>query len=224
MPYISDTDVAWPRNFVIFFDAARFSTTNNRYLGAYNALLSYCFCEDFNFVVSCETVDSMVYLVVFDVAQQSPVFFVQVNDELSPTERIAADEKMRKRYKDRLRGCVIPRLYGLSVLGSRMRVYCNDKTVDPSDEALPRFNLPDHCLEVQWGVDILSPRGFSEMKKMITFIKDESAQIRPQSVNLDVRGARRVKQKGRSSFNLVLACLLFGLVLGIAGLHLFLSN
>ncbi|KAJ7093219.1 hypothetical protein C8R44DRAFT_815891 [Mycena epipterygia] len=37
--------------------------------------------------------------------------------------------------------------------------------------------LADGYLQNQWSVDILSPGGFSEMKRIVGFIKDESAKL-----------------------------------------------
>ncbi|KAK7015230.1 hypothetical protein R3P38DRAFT_3400414 [Favolaschia claudopus] len=182
-------------NIVKIFDIARTShgSFENRYYGAYTKLLTYCFGEGFDFVVapqappnsqSRETVDFIVYFIVFDAAQQRPVFLIEVKDDehnTIPTKRNAADEQMRGRYDELLRGCPIPLLYGLSVLGTCMRVYCGNKvhkTVMPSFvETDPRFVLPDDYLEGEWSVDILSPPGFSEMKRIVTFIKDETINL-----------------------------------------------
>ncbi|KAJ7072846.1 hypothetical protein C8F01DRAFT_1243870 [Mycena amicta] len=145
------TDLAWPHALVKTFNIARNSTSKNPYLGAHLKLITYCFDRSFDFTYVCQTGDSMVYLVVFDDVrpEQCPVLLIQVNDDehkLSLTERQAADKKMWKRYNDLLRECTIPSLYGLSVQGTRMRVYCRDKahgTVEPVDEA----NLPDDFLK-----------------------------------------------------------------------------
>ncbi|KAJ7072865.1 hypothetical protein C8F01DRAFT_1105521 [Mycena amicta] len=169
------TDVAWSHALVKTFDIARNSTSENPYLGAHLKLITYCFDRSFDFTYVCQTGDSMVYLVVFDDVrpEQCPVFLIQVNDDehkLSLTERQAADEKMRKRYNDLLRDCPIPSLYGLSVMGTRMQVYCGDKEarvglnewiVAPpfvKADSHSRFS-PDDYLEDRWSVDILSPEG-----------------------------------------------------------------
>ncbi|KAJ7471524.1 hypothetical protein B0H11DRAFT_2237426 [Mycena galericulata] len=166
------TDASWPVRLLRIFDIAR---TIHRYHGAYTKLLTYCFGEDFDLVVapqvpptenSRETVDSTFYFIVFDVAHQSPVFLIEVKDDghnLFPTTRKAADEQMRR------------------VLGTGMRVYCGDKarqTVTPPFVETDRhFVLPNGYLQDQWSVDILSPRGFSEMKWIVAFVKDASAKL-----------------------------------------------
>ncbi|KAJ7033226.1 hypothetical protein C8F04DRAFT_957840, partial [Mycena alexandri] len=95
--------------------------------------------------------------------------------------RKSADEQMRGRYDELLRDCPIPLLYGLSVLSTARRVYCGEtarKTVTPPFVETDRhFVLPDEYLQDRWSLDILSPRGFSEMKRIVAFIKDESAKL-----------------------------------------------
>ncbi|KAJ7022904.1 hypothetical protein C8F04DRAFT_1136463 [Mycena alexandri] len=190
-----DTDASWPVGLLRIFDIARTShgSFENRYYGAYTKMLTYCFGEGFDFVVapqapptdkSRDTVDFIVYFIVFDVAQQRPVFLVEVKDDahnLIPTKRKAADEQMRERYDELLRDCPIPLLYGLSVLGTGMRVYCGNKArkavTPPFVETNRHFVLPDDYLQDEWSVDILSPGGFSKMKQIVAYIKDESAKL-----------------------------------------------
>ncbi|KAF7371688.1 hypothetical protein MVEN_00025100 [Mycena venus] len=113
-----DTDASWPVGLLrIFkFDIARTShgSFENRYYGAYTKMLMYCFGEGFDFVVapqapptdkSRDTVDFTVYLIVFDVAQQRPVFLIEVKDDahnLIPIKRKAADKQMREHYDELL--------------------------------------------------------------------------------------------------------------------------
>jgi hypothetical protein len=69
-------------------------------------------------------------------------------------------------------------LYGLSVLGTKMRVYCGnlaDQTVAPPFvDTDPRYVLPNDYLGGEWSVDIMSQAGFSEMKRMINYIKSQA--------------------------------------------------
>jgi hypothetical protein len=92
-----------------------------------------------------------VQLVVFD-ADQRPVLFLDLKDDSHvgfPAKRKAADVQMRKRYNDLLYqyDCPIPKLHGLSVLGTHMRMYCRDKAngiVRPSFVPIdPNCIVPD---------------------------------------------------------------------------------
>ncbi|KAJ7167748.1 hypothetical protein C8R46DRAFT_898151, partial [Mycena filopes] len=165
----------------------------NRYYGAYNKMLEYCFGAGFDFVVAPQVpepdnnsqilVDFPVYLIVFDVAQH-PVFFIEVKNDagkITATRRQGADRQTRRRYDELLRECPIPLLYGITVLGTSMQVYCGDKarwTVTPPFVPADRqFLLPTEYLQDQWTVDILSPGGFLEMKRIVAFVKEESAKL-----------------------------------------------
>lgn len=93
-----------------------------------------------------------------------PVPIVEVGDDRWAQEagrRYRADEQMRHRYELMLDDCPTPRLWGLSVLGTSMRVYCGDKA---SDEVTPHpipcpgrlHHLPPSFLAGEWDLDMLS--------------------------------------------------------------------
>lgn len=62
--------------------------------------------------------------------------------------------------------CPIPRLWGLGLLGTKMRIYSGDKasfTVDPEYRSRPEPStrlLPPDFLRGEWNLDILSREGF----------------------------------------------------------------
>jgi hypothetical protein len=60
-----------------------------------------------------------------------------------------------------------PKLYGLSVLGIHMRVYGRDK----ARRTVLRFDY----LENEWSINILSDDGFSEMKWIVKYRRNETA-------------------------------------------------
>ncbi|KAJ7471514.1 hypothetical protein B0H11DRAFT_2237417 [Mycena galericulata] len=95
------TDASWPVGLLRIFDIARtIQGSENRYHVPPT--------EN-----SRETADSTFYFIVFDVANQSPVFLIEVKDDgnnLFPTTRKAADEQMRRRYDELLHKCLIPLL------------------------------------------------------------------------------------------------------------------
>ena len=70
-----------------------------------------------------------------------------------------------------LPNCALPRLYGLSLLGTPLCVYCGDKA---TGEVTPHFDgrpdvdriLPPDFLEGQWDLDILSPEGLRKLLRI----------------------------------------------------------
>jgi hypothetical protein len=185
MPF--DTDTAWPAPLHTIFEVSRatLGTLEHRYYGPYDKLLNYCF-DGFTYFVApqapprdntTETVDFVVFLVVMD-QRRRPVFLMEVKDDshiTAPSKRAAADQQMRARYDDLLYQCPLPKLYGLSVIGTKMRVYTGDAAVmtinPPRVPTSPDRVLDRTYLEDAWNVDILSAEGFVKMKQIINFIK-----------------------------------------------------
>lgn len=66
--------------------------------------------------------------------------------------------------------CALPRLWGLSLLGTSLRVYCGDSVtsdVKPVVGDRRSHVLPHNFLEGAWNIDILSQEGFTKMKEVI---------------------------------------------------------
>ena len=89
---------------------------------------------------------------------------------------------MRQLYDQMLPNCPIPRLYGLSLLGTSLRVYCGDKLtgeVTPHFVGRPNADriLPPNFLGEQWNLDILSPDGLTKMQEIVAYIKAEAADV-----------------------------------------------
>jgi hypothetical protein len=78
--------------------------------------------------------------------------------------RLKADDQMGQRYDAMLADCPIPRLWGSSLLGTSLRVYCAEVVtgdVEPAfeDRTRPGRTLPRNFIEGAWNTDILSPVG-----------------------------------------------------------------
>ncbi|KAF9501146.1 hypothetical protein BDN71DRAFT_1439408 [Pleurotus eryngii] len=185
MPFV--TDAAWPAGLLKIFEVCRheLQPLENRYYGPYNKLLTYCFGPDsFEFFIAPQsppsefsprdTVDFVVFLVVFD-AQRRPVLIAEIKDDAWASKadlRFKADNQMRQRYDSMLNDCPLPHLWGLSLLGTSLRVYCGDVAsgdVEPvfEDRPSPGRILPRNFLEGVWNIDILSPEGFEKMKEIV---------------------------------------------------------
>jgi hypothetical protein len=90
-----------------------------------------------------------------------------------------ADSQMRQRFDQMLPICAIPSLYGLSLLGTPLRVYCGDKVtgeVTPHFVDRPDVNriLPPDFLEGQWDLDIVSGQ-IEEVQEILS--KVEAAKV-----------------------------------------------
>ena len=127
----------WPIVLLTNFSHARAKRTSfeNRYYGPYDKLLNYCFGESFTFYIvpqnplRDDSRDSVIFLVVFD-GKDRPVLLVEVKDDSWAEKaelRYRADDQMRGGYAFMLDDCPLPRLWGLSLLGTSARVYCGDK-------------------------------------------------------------------------------------------------
>ncbi|KAJ7153974.1 hypothetical protein C8R43DRAFT_1001604 [Mycena crocata] len=173
-----DTDKEWPLELGTDFDiAARPDAASwccGAYNGPYNKMLSHCFGNGFQFMITPHLVDSTIFYTVFHGGKTDrPVFVMEVqnNGHSILNTRKYADKQMRGRYDDLLFECPIDLLYGGCVFGSKMRVYCGDKTtgaVTPPD--FGKYHLAD-----AWSVDIMSPEGFAEMKRIVSYIKENVA-------------------------------------------------
>ncbi|KIM32786.1 hypothetical protein M408DRAFT_35819, partial [Serendipita vermifera MAFF 305830] len=154
-----------------------------RYYSGYNKLLTHCFRDTLDYTVAPqapppaaprEAVDFMVWLLVFD-EDLKPVLLVEVRDEIwlsRPSTRERADAQMRERYEDISADCPLTKLYGISFIGTRMRVYTGDvatEEITPPHMPRPHANrtLPKDHLEGEWALDIFSPEGFAKMQEVV---------------------------------------------------------
>ncbi|KAI0290614.1 hypothetical protein BC826DRAFT_534701 [Russula brevipes] len=193
MPFA--TDVNWPQGLLTIFNIGcnKNAPLESRYYGPYDSLINYAMCEgsNFKFFLAPQTtpdenflrvsVDFVVFMVVLN-QQQEPVLIVQIKDDGWAAEagkRQTADSQMRQRFDQMLHQCAIPRLYGLSLLGTSLRVYYGDKVtgvITPEFVERPDVRrvlpLAPDFLEGQWGLDILSPEGFTKIKEIVTYIKE----------------------------------------------------
>lgn len=193
MPF--STDANWPQGLLNIFNIGRNKNApfESRYYGPYDRLFNYAVIEgSFNFFLAPQiapdetsprdAVDFVVCLVVLN-QEQKPVLIAEIKDDRwgnEPDKRQRADTQMRQRYDQMLPHCPIPRLYGLSLLGTSLRVYCGDKVtgkITPHFVGRPDADciLPPDFLAGQWNLDILSPDGLTKMQEIVAYIKAEAA-------------------------------------------------
>ena len=192
MPF--STDLNWPQGLLDIFEISRSQNTSldSRYYGPYDRLFNYAVIEgSFTFFLSRQTtpdetspldvVDFVVLMVVLN-REQKPVLIAQIKDDRwanKPDKRQRADAQMRQRYDEMLAKSPIPRLYGLSLLGTSLRVYCGDKDtgeVTPHYVGRPHMDriLPPGFLDGGWDVDILSQDGLRKIQEIVAYIKAEA--------------------------------------------------
>ncbi|KAF8337875.1 uncharacterized protein EI90DRAFT_3040887 [Cantharellus anzutake] len=191
MPF--STDTSWPEFLLNFFEVVRQQNGSHRsrYPGPYNTLLNYSLTKESFTLLLCpqstldeilahDPVDFVVFYVI-TTAQQKPVLIAEIKDDRSDglSTRLKADAQIRQRYDELLRHCPIPRLYGLSLLGTSLRIYCGHRD---TGNITPRFVdrpcvLPPDFLEGGWDLDILSPAGFNKMQEIVAYVKAEVAKI-----------------------------------------------
>ena len=192
MPF--STDVNWPQGLLDIFNDQN-ALIESRYYGPYDRLLNYAVIEgSFTFFVAPQTashetsprdtIEFVVFMVVLN-QEQKPVLIAEIKDDRwanKPDKRQRADAQMRQRFDQMLPNCAIPRLYGLSLLGTSLRVYCGDKVtgeVTPHFVGRPNVDriLPPNFLERQWDFNILSPDGLRKIQEIVAYIKVEAAKV-----------------------------------------------
>ena len=199
MPFSTDTN--WPQGLRTIFDIDIRSEHisepfENCYYGPYIKLLNYCFGDSFQYFVapqiplsdtSFSELDSgFAFLVVFD-ANRCPVLFAEIRDDFWTHDysgRYRADGQIRDRYDEMTGNCPLPRLWGLSLLGTSLRVYCATVTtgaIEPDPEPCPSPSPSTESrgfrdlLRGAWDIDILSPEGFNKMKEIVMDIHAAAA-------------------------------------------------
>jgi hypothetical protein len=195
MPF--STDVNWPQGLLDIFNVSRNQNAQleSRYYGPYDRLFNYAVIEgSFTLFLAPQSapdetsprdaVDFVVFMVILN-QEQKPVLIAEIKDDKwanEPDKRQRADIQMRQRFDQMLPNCAIPRLYGLSLLGTSLRVYRGDKAtrvVTPHFIGRPDMDriLPPDFLERQWDLDILSPDGLKKMQEIVAYIKAEVAKV-----------------------------------------------
>jgi hypothetical protein len=100
-----------------------------------------------------EHVESDTFMVVSDL-EQNPVLIVEIKDDRWANKadaRRRADTKMRQLYDQMLHKCTMPQLYGLSLLGTSLRVYCGEKaTGNVTPVFVGRPNVNQVYLQTSW--------------------------------------------------------------------------
>ncbi|KAF8305800.1 uncharacterized protein EI90DRAFT_2986909 [Cantharellus anzutake] len=182
---------SWPDGLcaILEYSRAEYVTVEERYYGPYIKLSQYCFGDGFDFYVTPRfptpddvrdgTETSTIFLAVLD-PHKNPVLFAEVKHESwarAAASRHRADRHMRTRFFALLYDCPMPRLWGLSFLGTSVRIYVGDKVTHkitpPPPPVSPPYDLyvpPPDLLGEEWKTDVLSEQGFRKMKDVVNDI------------------------------------------------------
>jgi len=179
------TDTEWPQGVLKHFRGLEAQAgLESRYYGPYDFLLNYVteYSEDYEIAPQTsvvgrghDAVDFVMWYVVRD-SNKRIVLLLEVKDDSwieRPSTRLGADDQMRERIDGLIDNSSLnPRVYGISVLGTRAAVYVLDtrssdvrpKRADRGDtsRALARDFLAQH-----WSLDILSQAGFDRVKDIM---------------------------------------------------------
>jgi hypothetical protein len=180
----------WP-NFITFqFELVnKFTTDESEYYGPFNALLNELFPASEYYQVAPQfkrIAGSIDFTVIYLITRRKvPILFIEVKPYIaydSDSARKAADDQMRERVLDFTAASIpIPKLYGISALGTRFCVY----KYTPASRALtpPRI-VPDPELvtdtapKERWDLDFLEPQGEVRLKEVVLHIKEMVADLR----------------------------------------------
>lgn len=117
--------------------------------------------------------DLVLYLIVFD-ARCHPVLIADIRDDgwVNRADlRCRADYQIRRRFDSIYQNCPLPRFWGLSLLGTSLRVYgdADTRNIEPRfiDRPSPSRALPRDFLGDGWNIDIPSEEGFSRMREVV---------------------------------------------------------
>ena len=169
-----------------------------RYYGAYNKLFSLYFDTISpyppHFMVAPNspplrlslrnTDHPKVCFVVSDIRCR-PVLVAEIKDDNWVDRadlRAEADDRIRQWVNAVLPDCRLPRVYGLSLLGTSLRVYVGNVATAEVEPAFatcpsPGRTPPNDFLEGAWNVDILSDEGVTKMKEIVGDIVTNSLAL-----------------------------------------------
>lgn len=177
--------MTWPNHVLKQFEIVnRFTTVTDatEFYGPFNTLLFHLFppTEDYQIAPKLKRIKgtynfSFLFIIM---KHNSPVLFIEIGTYLSFEKnflRKEADDHMRDRFLEfSSESLSIPKLYGLSALGTRFSVYEYDKTTRrltppriPPDTTI----LNDTAPRERWNYDIMEDLGEAKLVEIVQEIK-----------------------------------------------------
>ncbi|KIJ27500.1 hypothetical protein M422DRAFT_784871 [Sphaerobolus stellatus SS14] len=168
----------------------RFTTDESEYYGPYNTLLIDLFPHIEHFQVAPQfkgpiTPGSVDFTVVYIIMKRKvPVLFIEVkpfNHFEKDSTRAEADDQMRRKFRDfRSASLPLPKLFGISALGTRFSVY---EYIIETRALLPPSILPDPMTvnevapKERWNYELLEPAGEAKFREVVADVKAMAESI-----------------------------------------------
>ncbi|KAF8235420.1 hypothetical protein L208DRAFT_1392606 [Tricholoma matsutake] len=181
-------DGVWPLTIRNRFATIPANPRENDYYAPYNKLLNFLFPVDSPFTVgpqthpiaeSCESIDFIVEYQVF--WGDAPVFILEIKTGpklglLSAREE--ADLQIRRRLRDLVGICPLPKLNAVSAIGTKLCFYTADDRVitPPRIVADDQFTI-DTAPRERWDCDVLEAEGAARLKAIVHEIQQTCAQL-----------------------------------------------
>ncbi|KAI9451761.1 hypothetical protein BJY52DRAFT_86922 [Lactarius psammicola] len=169
----------------------RSTMDENEYYGPYNTLLTDLFPPVEHFQVAPQImapsipdfVDSTVIYIV--TKRKVPVFFIEIRPYFhlqQPGLRRSSDKHMRRTFRDLVLGILpIPKLYGVSAMGTCLSIYeCTKATgvlLPPAITPDPKFIDVDDSPQERWNYDLLEASGEEKLREIVAEVKAMAQNI-----------------------------------------------
>ena len=169
----------------------RFTADETEYYGLYNTLLTDVFphAEHFQIVPQYKgpiTPGSIDFTTIYIVRKRKcPVFFIEIKplphlDDISTREK--ADQQMRDQLVTIIgRNLVIPKLYGISAMGTRFSVYeysLNTNMPLPPSITRDAIYVTDVAPADRWNYELLEADGEQKMRELVAEVKAMCVEIK----------------------------------------------
>jgi hypothetical protein len=139
--------------------------------------------EKYQVAPQLESIRGSTYFTVFYIKKgKFPVFPLEIKTYLAFDQDSSrkADDQMRDRFLEFASHLALPKLYGISALGTRFSVY----EYHPQTRRLtPRRILPhpnilnDIAPQERWNYDVMQPEGEAKLKQLVSEIKKMVAAL-----------------------------------------------
>jgi hypothetical protein len=176
--------MSWPPKLITLFELVNPATTDEtEYYGPYNSLLHFLFPFSDDYEVAPQfkgpiTPGSIDFTMIYVIQKKKmPVFFVEIKTEsalLADSNRALADNQMRERFLVLRYRLEIPKLYGISAMGTKFAVYEYEKATQKLlPEAIPAdtLYLVNTAPEERWKHSILEPEGAAHFRSIVENVK-----------------------------------------------------
>jgi hypothetical protein len=155
------------------------------FYGPYNTLLYYLFPPQDHYMVvpqyqrppAGSSIDFTTIFVVRQTQTQTPIFYLEIKPPLhyyDISTREAADTQMRDRVRELIGALQIPKLHGVSALGTRLAFYQYDaatRTLEPAAILRDPIRVNDTAPQERWDVNLLEDAGVLRLELLVANIK-----------------------------------------------------